>query len=363
MSYPILDKPTQEDLEMRIKLLERENLALKMTRRGTAKTASILKATLESTADGIIVVDLSGRVISFNRRFQTMCDISDELMETMDDNQILNHFMQQVDGSKHFIEKVQQIYDNPEEEVVDIINLKDGRIFERVSLPQKMGNKTIGRVWNFRDITESRRSEEELQETLKTLRRALGGTIQAMALTVEKKDPYTAGHQQRVSDLARAIATEMRLPKQIIDGIRLAGSIHDIGKTCVPADILSKPGKLTDHEFGIIKTHPEVGFEILKGVRFPWPIAKTIYQHHERLDGTGYPRGLAGSDIIIEARVIAVADVVEAISTHRPYRAALGMNVAIDEIVRGCGTIYDADAVDTCLKLLTQKKYRFKSPN
>ncbi len=142
-----------------------------------------------------------------------------------------------------------------------------------------------------------------------------------------------------------------------------AGSIHDIGKNSVPADILSKPGKLTDHEFGIIKTHPEVGYEILRGIKFPWPIAKAILQHHERLDGSGYPQGLKGSDIIIEARIIAVADVVEAISSHRPYRPALGMNVAIHEINRGRGIIYDAEAVDTCVKLLTQKNYKFRFSN
>lgn len=356
-------KPCYEELENRIKELEKEAAALKITRQHSARTTSILKATLESTADGIIVVDLKGHVLTFNHRFQEICDISDMLMESMDDNQIIAHFMEMVKGPDDFIEKVQKIYDSPEEEVNDLVEFKDGRIFERVSLPQRLGGKVVGRVWSFRDITEYKRSELELQETLKTLRRALGGTIQAIALTVEKKDPYTAGHQQRVSDLARAIATEMRLPKETIDGIRLAGSIHDIGKNCVPADILSKPGKLTDHEFGIIKTHPEVGFEILRGIRFPWPIAKAILQHHERLNGTGYPAGLEGPDIIIEAKIIAVADVVEAISSHRPYRPALGINVAINEITKGSGTIYDADAVDICVKLLTEKKYQFRFSN
>ena len=356
-------KPSYEDLEKRIKQLEKEAAAAKIARHQSARTSSILHATLESTADGIIVVDLKGRVISFNRRFQEICDLSDELMKSMDDNQILAHFIELVQGPDGFLEKVQKIYDSPEEEVYDYVEFNDGRIFERVSLPQRLGGRIVGRVWNFRDITEFKRSESELQETLKILRRALGGTIQAIALTVEKKDPYTAGHQQRVSDLARAIATELRLPKQTIDGIRLAGSIHDIGKNCVPADILSKPGKLTDHEFGIIKTHPEVGFEILRGIRFPWPIAKAILQHHERIDGTGYPAGLKGDNIIIEARVIAVADVVEAISSHRPYRPALGTSVAIHEITKGRGIIYDADAVDACLKLLNEKQFRFRFSN
>jgi putative nucleotidyltransferase with HDIG domain len=302
-------------------------------------------------------------VLSFNRRFQEICDLSDESMKSIDDNQILAHFMELVQGPDSFIEKVQKIYDSPDEEVNDYVEFNDGRVFERVSLPQRLGGRTVGRVWNFRDITQFKRSESELQETLKILRRALGGTIQAIALTVEKKDPYTAGHQQRVSDLARAIATELRLPKQTIDGVRLAGSIHDIGKNCVPADILSKPGKLTDHEFGIIKTHPEVGFEILRGIRFPWPIAKAILQHHERIDGSGYPSGLKGDNIIIEARVIAVADVVEAISSHRPYRPALGTSVALHEITKGRGVIYDADAVDACIRLLNEKKFRFRFSN
>ena len=360
MNYSIVDKPSYEDLEKRIKQLERQVSWLKATREDVARASSVLRATLESTADGIIVVDLNGRVIGFNRRFQTMCDISDELMEIMDDNQILAHFMELVEGPESFIEQVQKIYESPDEQVNDYIELKDGRIFERFSLPQRLGNETIGRVWSFRDITDARLAQEELQQTLKTLRRALGGTIQAIALTVEKKDPYTAGHQQRVADLARAIGTDMGLSKHVIDGIRLAGSIHDIGKNCVPADILSKPGKLTEHEFGIIKTHPEVGFDILRGINFPWPIAKTVLQHHERLDGSGYPSGLKDPDIIIEARIIAVADVVEAISTHRPYRPALGIDVAIQEITTGRGTIYDADAVDSCVKLLSEKKYRFK---
>lgn len=359
----IAEKPTYDDLAKRVQQLEQEASALRKTKQQYVKTSSILKATLESTADCIVVVDFNGRVCNFNSRFQALCELSDGRMKSLDDSQILLHFMNLVSGPDEFIKRIGQIYDSPGDEVHDNVEFKDGRLFKRVSLPQILNNRIVGRVWNFSDITEIKRSEEELQSTLKTLRRALGGTIQAIALTVEKKDPYTAGHQQRVSDLARAIATEMRLSKKSVDGIRLAASIHDIGKNSVPADILSKPGKLTEHEFGIIKTHPEVGFEILRGIKFPWPIAKTILQHHERLDGSGYPKGLKGSDILMEARIIAVADVVEAISSHRPYRPALGMNVAMHEISKGRGTVYDAEAVDTCIKLVNQKKYQFRFSN
>lgn len=362
-NYAMYEKPTYDELEKRIEQLETEATALNNTKQASARTASILRATLESTADGILVVDLSGRVITFNRQFQEICDISDDLMKSLDDNQILGHFFGLVNNPELFLEQVQEIYEKEDERVSDYVEFKDGRIFERVSLPQKVGNKTVGRVWSFRDITDFKRNEADLKDTLKNLRAALGGTIQAIALTVEKKDPYTAGHQQRVSDLARAIATEIGLPRKVVDGIRLAGSIHDIGKNSVPTDILSKPGRLTDHEFGIIKTHPEVGFDILRGIRFPWPIAKAVLQHHERLDGTGYPNGAKGDEIIIEARIIAVADVFEAISSHRPYRPALGNDVALKEITKGRGTIYDPKVVDTCVHLFRNKNFQFRTSN
>jgi len=171
------------------------------------------------------------------------------------------------------------------------------------------------------------------------------------------RDPYTAGHQRRVADLARSIATEMNLPHDTIEGVRVAAVIHDIGKVSVPAEILSKPGKLTQNEFELIKDHAETGYDILKDVEFPWPIAEMIRQHHERLDGSGYPRGLKGDDTLIEARVIALADVVEAIASHRPFRPAHGIEVALDEIKKNRGTLYDPEAVDACLRLFTERKY------
>ena len=209
------------------------------------------------------------------------------------------------------------------------------------------------------DITERKQSEEKLASTLSTLRKAIGGTIQAIVQVVEMRDPYTAGHQRRVADLARSIATEMGLPPDTIEGVRVAAVIHDIGKVSVPAEILSKPGKLTQNEFELIKDHAETGYDILKDVEFPWPIAEMIRQHHERLDGSGYPRGLKGDDTLIEARVIALADVVEAIASHRPFRPAHGIEVALDEIKKNRGTLYDPKIVDACLRLFTERKYTF----
>ena len=198
-----------------------------------------------------------------------------------------------------------------------------------------------GRVTRYyganQDITERKQAEEKLESTLDNLRKAIGGTIQAIVQVVEMRDPYTAGHQRRVADLARSIATEMGLPSDVIEGIRMAAAIHDIGKVSVPSEILSKPGKLTQNEFELIKDHSLTGYDILKDVEFPWPIAEIIYQHHERLDGSGYPRGLKGDDVLLEARIIALADVVEAMASHRPFRPARGIDAAMDEIERTQG--------------------------
>ncbi|MES9870655.1 MAG: HD-GYP domain-containing protein, partial [Sedimenticola sp.] len=177
-------------------------------------------------------------------------------------------------------------------------------------------------------------------------------TIQAMAITVEKRDPYTAGHQRRVTELALAIARRMELDESTISSIQFAGAIHDVGKIYVPSEILNRPGRLNATEFSIIKTHPTIGYEILSGIEFEEPVAEIIHQHHERLDGSGYPRGLSGDDILLQARIIAVADVVEAIASHRPYRPSLGIEVAREEIIKNRGKLYDPQVVDTCLEVL-----------
>jgi PAS domain S-box-containing protein/putative nucleotidyltransferase with HDIG domain len=203
------------------------------------------------------------------------------------------------------------------------------------------------------DITDRKNSVEKL-------RKALVGTVQAIASLVESKDPYTAGHQRRVADLAATIAEEMGLSPELIEGLRMAGIIHDIGKVSVPSDILNMPRKLTDMEFGLIKTHAKSGYEIVKDIEFPWPIARMILEHHERINGSGYPNGLTGDKLLLESRILAVADVVEAMATHRPYRPALSLDAAMDEITKNRGVIYDPDAVDACLKLFREKGYTIK---
>lgn len=227
------------------------------------------------------------------------------------------------------------------------------------SLMRSPSGKPIGFRGIMRDITE-RQKERDLEERYNLLRRTLGQTVQALAMAFEVRDPYTAGHHRRVSDLARTIATEMGLSRDTIDGIRIAGSIHDIGKISIPSEILSKPGALTEIEFRMIKTHPRIGYEILHTIDFPWPVAEAVRQHHERLDGSGYPDGLKGDRIILEARIIAVADVIEAMSFHRPYRRAIGIDQALEEIQRNSGILYDPDVAKACIMVFTKKRYEFK---
>ena len=208
---------------------------------------------------------------------------------------------------------------------------------------------------------ERDRALEERQQYVERLRASLEEALQAIAATVEMRDPYTAGHQRRVAQLAVEMAREIGLPEEQTHGLRLASIVHDLGKIHIPAEILSKPAKLSEIEYSLIQTHPQAGHDILAGINFPWPIAQTVLQHHERLDGSGYPQGLKGDAIITEARILAVADVVEAMSSHRPYRPGLGIDAALEEIERYRGVKYCATVVDACIRLFRQKHY--KLPN
>jgi len=211
-----------------------------------------------------------------------------------------------------------------------------------------------------RDVTEHKRIERELQATLKVLNQTLAATTQAINMIVERRDPYTAGHQKRVADLSHAIASEMNLPGDVVDGIRIAGLLHDLGKVFAPSEILSKPGKISEYEFTLIKMHPRIAYDILKTIEFPWPIADIILQHHERMDGSGYPQGLSDDNILLEARILAVADVVEAMLSHRPYRPAYKLEAVLDEISRKSSILYDPRIVDVCLKLFKEKTFIFQ---
>ena len=240
-------------------------------------------------------------------------------------------------------------------------------------IPLRSGEKIIG-LLQFSDRRQNRFTPEMIRFfegigasigiavarmlSVEKLQKGIDDTVRAMGMIVEQKDPYTAGHQERVALLATAIAQEMNLSGEQINGIRIAGMIHDVGKMNIPAEILSKPTKLSSIEFDLIKTHPEAGYRILDTIAFPYPVAKIAYQHHERIDGSGYPQGLKGEEILIEARILCVADVVEAMASHRPYRAALGIEAALEEIEKNGGGLYDSAVADACLRLFRKKGYK-----
>uniref|UniRef100_A0A7V3VU73 PAS domain S-box protein n=1 Tax=candidate division WOR-3 bacterium TaxID=2052148 RepID=A0A7V3VU73_UNCW3 len=220
-------------------------------------------------------------------------------------------------------------------------------------------DKPVGILGVARDVTETYEAHQELNRSYKQLDRLLEGAVTALAAAVEKRDPYTAGHQRRVTELCQAIAREMGLSENVIHYLRIAGLLHDVGKIYVPAEILAKPATLTPAEFEIIKTHPQVGYEILKPVDFPWPIPEIVLQHHEKNDGSGYPQGLTGDKIMLEAKILCVADIVEAMMSHRPYRPALGIDQALEDINKGRGIKFDPEIVDICIKLFREKGFRF----
>ncbi|HUN56124.1 MAG TPA: PAS domain S-box protein [Smithella sp.] len=313
----------------------------------------------ENSPAGIYRVDYkTQKVIKANDVFCKYVDCTPEEISALNPYDILSE-----DSRKLFSERVGKILRGepvPDTAEFEIIN-KNGRRFH-MQLHIKNVYDAQGHVIAAdvvaHDITERKKAEEKLQHTLESLRKAVGTTIQVLVSAVESRDAYTSGHQAKSADMACAIAAEMGLSEDKIEGLRMAGLIHDIGKLSIPAEILSKPTKLTEIEFSLIKEHSRSGYEMLKDVESPWPLAEIVYQHHERMDGSGYPRKLKGDEILMEARILAVADVVEAIASHRPYRAAMGIEAALEEIEKYKGVLYDNAVVDACLKLFKEKGYR-----
>lgn len=238
---------------------------------------------------------------------------------------------------------------------------KDGSIKVVEINSAKIGKgRETRRMGILRDITERKKAEEELRKSLERLKKNFEDTVHALVSALERRDPYTAGHQIRVTNLACAIAAEMRLAKDQLDGLRLAGLVHDVGKIQIPTEILIKPGHLSETEFLMIKIHPQAGYEILKEIDFPYPIAQIVLQHHERMDGSGYPEGLSGEKILLEARILAVADVVEAMSSQRPFRPSLGIGMALEEVSKHKGRLYDRKVVSALLRLVKENRIVFE---
>lgn len=315
-----------------------------------------LSTILRSIGDGIIVLNPEGKVSFINPVAQKITGWSER--------EAIGQPLDEVFKSKEISTQNQILEASGLHETVLIS--RDGQEIpvEQIitPLPEEKG-KGAGQVIVFRDISLRKKVEQELKESWARLHRTLEGTIQAISTTIEMRDPYTAGHQRRVARLAEAIARELQLSTAQVEGIKFAAEIHDIGKIYVPAEILSKPTKLTELEYTIIKTHPQAGYEILKNIEFPWPIAEIVLQHHERINGSGYPQALKNGQILLEARILAVADVVEAMSSHRPYRPSFGIDKALDEIKANKGILYDSEVVEACLRLFAEARFSFESPN
>lgn len=323
-----------------------------------------LHTTLHSIGDGVVATDAEGRITFLNAEALKMLGTEDSRAVGRELDAVL-HFFDEIGGELVLDMAGRAIRSGAQPEVhgdLMLVAQAGERLPVQVSIaPISRGDGGVmGSVLVIRDVSGRRQAEMDLKRTVNQLRLTVKQTVNALAITSEKRDPYTAGHQQRVAQLACTVAAEMGLDEDTIEGIRVAGLLHDIGKIYVPAEILSKPARLTTMEMGIMKTHSEVGYDILKEVPFPWPVADIVLQHHERMDGSGYPNGLSGEEVLVQSRIISVADVVEAMSSHRPYRAALGIERALEEISRNKGKLYDPDMVDICLRLF-RNGFQFQS--
>jgi PAS domain S-box-containing protein len=345
--------------------LQEEGVLRDITERKQAEEAlreseALFKNYIENAPDGIYMNDLQGNFIYGNRK-------SEEIIGYRREELIGKNFLELNIISENSLNKAALLLQaniegkstGPDE--IELIR-KGERLIPieiNTSVIQRKGQKIV--LGFVRDIPDRKKAEAQRQEVIHRLRKTLGATIKAMAAVSEARDPYTAGHQRRVADLARSIATEMNLQRDQIEGVRMASLIHDIGKISVPVEILSKPTKLTAAEFALIKVHPRTGSDMLKDIEFTCPISRIVLEHHERMNGSGYPNGLKGEDIITESRILMVADVVEAISSHRPYRPGAGVELALDEITKDRGVRYDSDVVDACIRLFHGKGYEFKA--
>jgi len=331
----------------------------KLAEENVKKAKDELQMILDSVPAIIFYKDTEGRIIRVNKA------LADSLKMPVKD--IISKTTEELFPRKQ-AEKMRKddqevmISGKAKRNIIQLYTTPDGArwvITDKVPHKDKEG-KITGIISLSKDITVQRKSEQELKQTYQKLQKTMDTTIQTMSKIIESKDPYTAGHQQRVSQLATAIAKELNLSPDKIKGIRITSLIHDIGKIGLPTEILSKPTTLTDIEFSLIKGHSQIGYDILKSIDFSYPIAQIVLQHHERLDGSGYPNNLKGDEIILEAHIIGVADVVEAMSSFRPYRPALGIDVALEEISQNKGILYDPEVVDACLRLFKEKGFKFE---
>jgi len=332
-------------LEKKIKQLEEANQTIK-------ENETKYRSIFENSIAGIFRTTPEGRFLTLNPAFCRMTGYkSPEELRSLVTN-IGEQMYFRLEDRVDFLQQLNE--NNRAEEFITRFRKKDGSVIW-VTINgwtvRDENNNVLYYEGMIEDITDRILREEKLKNSMM-------GTISIIATIVEERDPYTAGHQRRVSHLASSIAEELNLSPLQVEGVRIAGLIHDVGKISIPAEILSKPGRLSIIELSLVKVHAEAGFNILKDVEFAWPVAEAIHQHHERINGSGYPCGLKDGGIIIEARIIGVADVAEAMSSHRPYRPALGIDAALNEIENNAGILYDEDVAKACINLFRNKNYK-----
>lgn len=316
------------------------------------------RAAVEQSADYIFIVDFNTKkILEANTSLKNLLGYNDDEMEKLTVYDFVDHPKEDIN------QKIQEVLAKKS----IFLHERNYRCKDGKNIPVEVsasyityGDKRAISVVS-RDITARRKAERELERSFKQLQRTIESVVEAMSRVVETRDPYTAGHQRRVADLAKSISSSLGLSVTEVQGIYMASLIHDIGKLYLPAEILVKPIELTNLEFEMVKTHSSVGYDIVKTIAFPWPVAATILQHHERINGSGYPHGLAGKDILLEAKILAVADVVEAMSSNRPYRPARTIEESLGEISTNKNILYDSEVVAACLDLFLNKNFKFNS--
>ncbi|MBN1855535.1 MAG: PAS domain S-box protein [Dehalococcoidia bacterium] len=339
----------------------RDVSARKQTERALEAERDRFRGYLHITGSAIVLLDAEGRVGLVNHR---ACAILGYPQKEILGKSWFDSFI-----PERFRDELRDVFDRQMRgEAETLENLEnpvatsygEERLIAWRTTVLREGGKTVGVLCSGEDVTESRRAQEQLELSRRRIEHMLKGMIVVIERMTEMKDAYTSGHQQRVAELSTAIARQLGLPEETcVSLVDMAARVHDIGKIAVPAEILTRPGKLRDVEVALIKAHPLVGYEILKSADLPYPVAEAVLQHHERLDGSGYPQGLSGYGILPEAQILVVADVVETMSSHRPYRASLGIEAALEEISRGSGTLYDSDVVAACLELFRRQGFTF----
>lgn len=309
----------------------------------------------ENTGTATIILKEDTKIALANSQFEALSGYTKAEIEG-------NLSWTQFVGSRGDLERLtlhfdQQRKDPVSQKQTDVLFLDRHNRFRIIHVTTSIIPETGESVASLQDITERQRAELEVRRSLARMRQVMEDTIHAMATTIEIRDPYTAGHMSRVASLAADIARKMELLSQQVIAVEMAAAIHDVGKVTVPSEILSKPGRINEYEFGLIRMHSQAGYDVLRTVDFPWPLADIVLQHHEKLDGSGYPFGVKGAKILLEARIITVADILEAMASHRPYRAALPMQAALDELKNNAGRLYDEQVVEACLAVMADRQF------